>query len=552
LTPRVTPEGRYLHDFDTRDLPRFSSDVLVVGAGIAGLSAALAAADRGASVRLLAKDARDRCNTACAQGGIAVSIDPTDSAESHADDTLRTGGGISDPAVVALVTRAAPAAFESLVARGARFDRTDGSYDLGREGAHSHRRIVHACGDSTGAEIMRVLSEAVDAHPAIRCHEESYAIDLLTAADDSCVGVLVRGSTGALHVALAPSVILAAGGAGRLFRETSNVRGATGDGIAAAYRAGATLRDMEFVQFHPTTLYLAGTDRILVTEAVRGEGAHIVDDHGVRFLPDVHPDAELAPRDVVSRAIVERLQRPDVTGVFLDLRHWPKRRAAERFPGLQATCAHYGLDPERDRIPVRPAAHYLIGGIAADVDGRTSLPGLFACGEASCTGLHGANRLASNSLLEGLVLGQRTGRTAAESRAEPFRGEIAHRRGRAATGRIDVEDLRKSLVSRMWRSSGVLRDGVGLSAASAALESWRRFLARANLYGRAGFELENLLLLGSLVVAAARRREESRGTHARLDFPERDDARCLGSFRWTAGSDPVFDPLETIASGGKR
>ncbi len=557
----MTPEGRYLQDFDTRDLPRYTSDVLVIGAGIAGLSAALAAADGGASVRLLAKDARERCNTAKAQGGIAVAIDPDDDPTEHASDTLRTGGGLADPAVVDLVTREAPAALEALVARGAQFDQKGpGGFDLGREGAHSHRRIVHAFGDNTGAEIMRALGAAADAHPGIRIQDDGFVLDLLT-AQGRCVGALVRGATGALHVAVARAVVLAAGGAGRLYRETSNVRGATGDGIAAAYRAGATVRDMEFVQFHPTTLYLAGTDRILVTEAVRGEGARIIDNHGERFLPAMHPEGELAPRDVVSRAIVQRLQRPDVTGVFLDLRHWPHGRVAERFPGLQATCARYGIEPERDRIPVRPAAHYLVGGVAADVDGRTSLAGLYACGEASCTGLHGANRLASNSLLEGLVIGQRTGRAAAAARttggADLFAGEIAHRTGRPQNGRareagVDVEDLRKSLISRMWRSAGVLRDGAGLSDAAGAIESWRRFLSRANLYGRAGFELENLLLLGSLVVAAALRREESRGTHARLDFPELDDVRCCGSYRWTAGSEPVFVPLETIPSGGKR
>ena len=550
MTPRITPEGRYLLDFDTRELPRFGSDVLVVGGGIAGLSAALAAANAGASVILLAKDGTKQCNTAWAQGGIAVALDTDDSFDAHAGDTERTGAGLCDPEVVRRVIEGAPEAFEQLVRLGARFDRENGGYALGREGGHSHRRIVHAKGDATGLEVVRTLAAAVEGHAGIRRHTHGFMVDLLT-HDRRCVGAIVRASDGDEYSILARSVILAAGGAGRLYRETSNARGATGDGIAAAYRAGAELRDLEFVQFHPTTLYLAGSDRVLVTEAVRGEGAHLVDDEGRRFLIDVHPDAELAPRDVVSRAIVKHLERPDVHDVYLDLRHWRPGLAERRFPGLYATCARYGLDPERDRIPVRPAAHYLIGGVAADPDGRTSLDGLFACGEASCTGLHGANRLASNSLLEGLVLGRRTGRAAAGERGDRFDGEIAHRTGRASAGRVDIEDLRKSLMSRMWRSAGVLRHADGLEEAGAAIEIWRRFLGQANLHGRAGFELENLLLLGALVVSAARLREESRGTHTRLDFVDRDDERQGGSYHWRRDTEPAFTPKRSRPVGAK-
>jgi len=550
LTPRITPEGRYLLDFDTRELPRFGSDVLVIGGGIAGLSAALSAANAGASVILLAKDSPQQCNTAWAQGGIAVALDSEDSFDSHAGDTERTGAGLCDPAVVRCVIEGAPGSFDELVQLGAQFDRENGGYALGREGGHSHRRIVHAQGDATGSEVVRTLSHVVDKHAGIRRHSTGFMVDLLTHSN-RCVGAIVRGADGNEYSILARSVVLAAGGAGRLFRETSNTRGATGDGIAAAFRAGADLRDLEFVQFHPTTLYLAGSDRVLVTEAVRGEGAHLVDDEGRRFLTDVHPDAELAPRDVVSRAIVRHLKRPDVHDVFLDLRHWKSGLVTRRFPGLAATCARYGLDPERDRIPVRPAAHYMIGGVTADPDGRTSLEGLFACGEASCTGLHGANRLASNSLLEGLVLGRRTGRAAAAERGDRFDGEIAHRTGRADAGRVDIEDLRKALVSRMWRSAGVLRQEDGLHEAAAAIEIWRRFLGQANLHGRAGFELENLLLLGALVVAGARQREESRGTHTRLDCEDRDDKHQLGSYHWRRGAEFEFKPLESRPVGRK-
>ncbi|MHC4940976.1 MAG: L-aspartate oxidase [Planctomycetota bacterium] len=552
MTVQLSPEGRYLLDFDTRHLPHYAVDVLVVGGGIAGMQAALAAADAGASVLLLAKGPPEQTNTAWAQGGVAVAVDPSDSAESHAADTERTGCGLADPAVVTPVTEQAPAALEELIARGANFDRDEnGALSLGQEGAHSHRRVVHARGDATGREMIRALCAAVDEHAGIRTHD-AFLIDVLT-KDGVCVGALLRETDGRLAAAFAGSTVLAAGGAGRLYRETSNTRESTGDGVAAAFRAGAEVRDAEFVQFHPTTLYLAGSPRVLVTEAVRGEGAYVIDDRGERFLPEIHPDAELAPRDVVSRAIVEHLARDDVRDIFLDLRHFPEGKVQARFPGLFQTCAQHDLDPSRDLVPVRPAAHYFIGGVAVDLDGRSTVPGLFACGEVSCTGLHGANRLASNSLLEGLVLGARTGRAAAADRRARFDGAIAHRAGRDfVTLRIDIEDLRKSLISRMWRCVGILREADGLAESAAAIESWRRFVAHVPHFGRAGFELDNLLLLGALVTAAATLREESRGTHARLDFSARNDERFLGRFGWRANQKPEFIPMETVRVGRDR
>jgi len=533
-------------------MPQYAADVLVVGGGIAGLQAALAAGDAGASVLLIAKGPPDDTNTAWAQGGVAVAVDPDDSPALHAADTERTGCGLADPAVVDAITKEAPHALEEVIRRGARFDREeDDGLALGQEGAHSRRRIVHAQGDATGREIMRALHVAAAAHPAIRLHP-AFLLDLLT-ADGACVGAILREPDGRWAAVFAGSTVLATGGAGRLFRESSNTRASTGDGIAAAFRAGATLRDVEFVQFHPTTLYLAGSPRVLVTEAVRGEGAHLIDDRGERFLADVHPDAELAPRDVVSRAIVQHLSRDDVRDVFLDLRHFPPGRVARRFPGLHRTCALHHLDPARDPIPVRPAAHYFIGGVASDLDGRTSVARLRACGEVSCSGLHGANRLASNSLLEGLVLGARAGRAAAADGGPRFDGAIAHRSGRAeAEPRLDVEDLRKSLMSRMWRSVGILRDAGGLRAAKGAIERWRQLVGGAVHFGRAGFELDNLLLLGAVVTAAATFREESRGTHARLDFPARDDGRFLGRVSWRPNVQPVFQPMETVPSGRDR
>ena len=552
MTTLDPPEPRHRLSFDTRHASRVTTDVLVVGGGVAGLSAALAAAQT-ACVLVLLKDPPRDSNTALAQGGIAVALDPQDSVAAHAADTLRTGCGLADAQVVKRVIAAAPSALEGLVELGAVFDGPADRPDLGREGGHGRRRIVHAHGDATGAECSRVLVDAVRAHARIEMRTGVFVAELLE-AEGRCVGVVAL--VGGVHVAVfARSVILAAGGAGRLYRETSNSQGATGDGIAAAYRAGARLGDLEFVQFHPTTLYLAGTRRVLITEAVRGEGAHIVDDRGRRFLLQDHAEGELAPRDVVSREIVRHLGRPDVRNVYLDLTHLPAERARKRFPGLQATCARYGLDLERDRIPVRPAAHYFIGGVICDEAGRSSIPGLYVCGEAACSGLHGANRLASNSLLEGLVLGRRTGSVAAEEGARHglFEGELAGATTDAAgaAAATDLEDLRRSLVSLMWRDVGIARDDAGLSRAAGAIASWRRFLDTVRSEDRMGCELANLLTLAALVTDAATRRAESRGTHWRNDHPQADRSG-RGHWVWERGVPPRFElhPDATAAPAG--
>jgi len=550
LRIELPDEGRYLLAFDSRDLPRYTPDILVMGSGIAGMSSALAAAEEGARVLMVLKDPPEQANTAWAQGGIAAAVEENGSVEAHIADTMRVGGSLCDLEVVRSVVSEAPAAIRRLVDLGTRFDHDEGGrFSLGREAGHSVPRVLHAHGDATGVELVRSLVEATARHPGIHILTGVFVIDLLT-ADGRCVGALARRRHGELVTILARAVIVASGGVGRLFRETSNVRGATGDGIAAAFRAGAAVRDVEFVQFHPTTLYLAGSERTLITEAVRGDGALIIDNLGRRFVADVHPAAELAPRDVVSRAILEHFARREVTDVYLDMRHWPAGHVKKRFPGLARICGHYDLDPEQHPIPVRPAAHYFIGGIVADLDGRTDLDGLFACGEAACTGLHGANRLASNSLLEGVVLGHRAGLAASASRAAHFHGDIFHSDARTADAAlVDVDDLRKSLVSRMWRCAGILRDEAGLSDAVEAIVRWRIFLSRVKLSRRAGFELENLLLLGNLVTAAATLRRESRGTHYRSDFSEPDDTEFQGSFHWSRDTDARFQGLEQEPRG---
>ncbi|HEX5030762.1 MAG TPA: L-aspartate oxidase [Candidatus Eisenbacteria bacterium] len=549
MSGQLAPEGRYLLDFDTRDLPSRETDVLVIGGGVAGLSAALVAAESG-SVLVIEKDEPEICNTAWAQGGVAAALGGGDNPAAHAADTIRTGCGLCDEEVVERVVGGASEAIDRLVAMGARFDREDGGFDLTQEGGHGRRRVLHR-GDTTGLEIIRALLRSVARIPRIQMVSRLFVTDLLTEGG-RCVGALVLDRQGAVTSVFAKSVVVASGGAGRLYRETSNVRGATGDGIAAAFRAGAALKDLEFVQFHPTTLYLAGVDRILVTEAVRGEGAHIVDNEGRRFLAEAHPSAELAPRDVVSRAIVAHLGRPGVTGVFLDMRHWPTGRARARFPGLVESCVRYGIDPERDLVPVRPAAHYFIGGIASGLDGVTTLPGLFACGEAACSGMHGANRLASNSLLEGLVLGARAGRAASAHAAQATAplAHVRHAAGRTIEEReIDIEDLRKSLLSCTWRLAGIMRDGAGLEEASAAIRPWRFFSGKVRHRRWGGLELENLLLLGSMVTASAALRLESRGTHARREHPSADDARFLGSYVWTRERGAEFRPRTARSHG---
>jgi len=524
------PGPRWLLPFDTFRLPHHLTDVLVVGSGVAGYSAALEAARSGARVLLVAKGDLDASNTGWAQGGVAAVMNGrSESVEAHVRDTLDVGQGLCDPAVVRDVVEAAGARVRALVELGARFDGEPGSPALALEGGHSEPRVVHARGDATGAEIRDTLRRAASTSPSIDLWPRAFVVDILTDDAGRCRGALLLTAQG-LRSVWAGAVVLASGGFAHIYRESTNVPGATGDGVAAAYRAGAVLRDLEFVQFHPTTLYLAGVPRILISEAVRGEGAHLVDDKGRRFASDSDPRGELAPRDVVSRAILRQLARPDVQGVFLDMTHLGPRIAA-RFPGIAAACHAHGLDVARDLIPVRPAAHYTIGGVLVDREGATSVPGLFAAGEVTSSGLHGANRLASNSLLEGLVLGHRTGAAAARaSRAEP--PQPVHVRGEGTgadrAGHLDEEDLRASLRALLWRMIGIERHGGNLTGAVAAIGGWEGFARRVGPDSVERLTLLDMLCVAQCVAQASLLREESRGTHFRRDFPERNDSlwRC--------------------------
>lgn len=517
---------RYLTSFDARRDLHLFTDILIIGGGIAGLRAALEVPND-LEVLVVTKDSIRESNSAYAQGGIAGVMSPEDRFENHIEDTLAAGAGLCQRDVVELVVREAPQQIADLIHWGTVFDQENGQIALTREGGHSHRRIVHALGDATGYEVMRAIIAKVKATPNIALRDDTFTLDLLT-ANGVCVGaILWRKDVGRI-LAWAKQVILASGGAGMVYRETTNPPVATGDGMAIAYRAGAELRDMEFMQFHPTVLYVAGSARYLISEAVRGEGAYLRDVTGRRFMLDEDPRGELAPRDVVSQAIFRTMERTQHPNVYLDLSHLDRQMVRERFPGINRVCKSFGLDITRDRIPVRPGAHYMIGGVRIDKTGRTSIPGLWAAGEVTSSGLHGANRLASNSLLEGLVFGTLCARGASEAaRQQPRPVQPLRLRHTvppsASHDPLDVADLTNSLRSLMVRKMGIVRERSSLLEAKQNVEFWCRYVLRREFHDRAGWELQNLLTIARLMIGSALEREESRGTHCRSDFPQRDD-----------------------------
>ncbi len=516
-----------------------ASDVVVVGAGIAGLAAALGAARRRRVTVLTKAPLGAGGASPWAQGGIAAAVGRDDSPRLHAEDTLAAGAGLADPEIVALLTAEGPRRIARLVRLGARFDRDRrGDLELVREGAHRRRRVLHAQGDSTGAEIVRALTAAVAGAPGISVVEDAFASDLVR-IDGRVVGVVAvhggaDGGGGRRVLHLAPAVVLATGGIGRAFLHTTNPPEATGDGLAMAARAGARLADLEFVQFHPTALAVPGADPLpLLTEALRGEGSTVVDEEGRRFLLDEDARGELAPRDLVARAIWRQLRAGG--RVFLDARQAVGESFPERFPTVFRLCRAHGIDPRREPLPVAPAAHYHMGGVAVEARGRTSLVGLWACGEVTSTGAHGANRLASNSLLEALVFGARV----AEDLRLALPPPAGEREGLAALAesprprRVAGDEARLAALRRtMWDQVGVERDAASLEAALAAIDR----LAAEHPSGAAGDatggELRNLLTVGRLVAAAALARRESRGSHFRRDHPAEDPEQRRRAF-WT-------------------
>lgn len=531
----VPPKRRYLVQFNPKRVPHLFTDVLIIGAGITGIRAALAV-DPKLNVVLATKDRLKESNSAYAQGGIASVFDPVDDFANHVADTLAAGKGLCDPSIVETVVREAPERIRELIAMGAHFDQADGEIALTQEGGHSHRRVVHALGDATGKEVMRALIERIRRDPNCDIWENTFTIDLLT-HEGECRGALVWNASHGKTFVWAKQTILSTGGAGRLYRETTNPEIATADGHAMAFRAGCALRDMEFMQFHPTVLYIAGSSRHLISEAARGEGGILRDSHGHRFMPDYDPAAELAPRDIVSRSITRQMEKTRHHCVYLDLSHLPRELVMQRFPHIGQVCAQFGLDLMRDLIPVRPGAHYMIGGITVNDEAQASIPRLWAAGEVTSSGLHGANRLASNSLLEGLVFGLRAGRNAsaaASGETDRFTAPPLTSDGHPATSMeseatdspesatLRLDDLLNSLNSEMWRNVGIERNAVDLESARQQIEFWDRYVGPQEFAMTKGWELQNLLLVARLMVAAAIARTESRGTHARSDFPQTD------------------------------
>jgi L-aspartate oxidase len=526
---------RYLASFDTARLSHETVDVLVIGTGVAGMTAAITAARGGAATLMVNKAGLEDSNTSWAKGGIAAVVADDDSFEAHVRDTLAVGDGLCNEAVVRAVVEAAPHAIELLRSFGARFDEaTPGEPHLGREGGHSGRRILHAGGDATGAEVSRALLEACRATENLRAYKNTFVLDLLTEGS-RCLGALMLRRNEP-HAVWANTVILAAGGIGRLYRESSNPPVATGDGHAMALRAGATLRDMEMVQFHPTLLYVAGLDRRLITEALRGHGAYLRNSRGERFMLGVHELAELAPRDVVARAINAEMRRTGDAAAFLDVTHLDQAELRQRFPTFMRACDDAVIDPSRSWVPVRPGPHYMMGGVAADLDGRTDVDGLLAVGEVSSTGLHGANRLASNSLLEGLVCGERAGALAALRGA--MRGKpphLAFERPTRSTRRVDIQDLTEAVRGAMWRYLGVERDERGMTELKHQLEGWQRTAGEQERRYPSEWQLENMIAVALAMTESALARRESRGVHFRSDFPASDPHWQQRHTRWRMG-----------------
>jgi L-aspartate oxidase len=503
------------------------TDFVVIGAGVAGLRAAIELAGAGRVLVLAKKEVTDS-NTQYAQGGIAAALSDEDEVSLHLQDTLLAGDGLCNPEAVKVLVEEGPERIEELIAWGTHFDRNGTRLVFGREGAHSRNRILHAQGDSTGREILRALYAKTQTLRNISVREFEFSTELDTNGA-RIAGVLVIDEKGLPQQICCSAVLLATGGMGQLYRNTTNPEVATGDGIAMAHRAGAEISDMEFIQFHPTALYVKKAPRFLLSEALRGEGACLRNIELDRFMGKYHPLAELAPRDVVARAIMHEMEvtRAKDPFVYLDLTHLTPEKIKKRFPRIYSTCLQYNVDITEDLIPIRPAAHYSMGGVRTDLDGRTSIAGLYAAGEAAATGVHGANRLASNSLLEGLVYGSRAGSAMRNELQRLHKPGSSMKKAASQNGPVDagVEELIGQVQDIMWKDAGVVRTRSGMQGAIKALESLTARVAHPRT--RRTWEAANLHLAGLLVVRAALAREESRGAHYRTDYPLHDDKKFL-------------------------
>ncbi|NQU75083.1 MAG: L-aspartate oxidase [Planctomycetes bacterium] len=529
---RAYLKRRYLVSFEARRLPHIFTDVLVIGGGAAGLRAAIEAAKYGQAL-MIVKSAMTESNSSQAQGGIAAVLDERDSPALHVADTLAVGADLCDERVVEKVVGEAADHICELVEWGALFDSNGERFDLAREGGHSQRRIVHAHGDATGWEIIRALLEKARQTDRLKIFDHCFVLDLLTdpvegGPGSACVGAICWHQRYGLQMIWARQTILASGGAGALWRETTNPPQATADGLAIAFRAGVTLADMEMMQFHPTALYIAGASRSLISEAVRGEGGKLVDKFGRRFMGDYHSDCELAPRDVVARAILSQMLKTAGTHVSLDVSQIGVEQFAKRFPRITEQCLKFGIEPGWDLIPVRPAAHYMIGGAHVDIEGRTGLERLYSCGESACTGLHGANRLGSNSLIEALVFGRQCGRGAGESLSlandKLAAKDLSFVNEPSQRTEMDVLDIRNSLRALMWRNVGPTRTSERLAETLEIIDFWCRYVLDKQFDQPCDWEVQNMLTAARLIAASALKRTESRGVHFREDFPDTDPA----------------------------
>ncbi|MBU4562152.1 L-aspartate oxidase [bacterium] len=518
---------RYLINFDLSKVKKIYTDFLIVGSGIAGLYTSLKIYDKG-EVVLLTKSKLKESSTEYAQGGIAVALGDKDSPHLHMEDTLKAGANFCDPEAVEVLVTEGPKCVEELIELGTKFDKVEGKYKTALEAAHQRPRILRAHGDATGAEIERSLSEKVINENKIKIKENILVIDIIT-EHNTCYGLLALDSnTNEIIAYLATATILASGGAGQLFSNTTNPKVATGDGIAMAYRGGAKVTDLEFIQFHPTALYHQGSPKFLISEAVRGEGAILKNIKGEPFMQSYHSLAELAPRDIVARAIFDQMKKTKNDYVLLDATKI-KNKFSQRFPTIYKNCLDLNIDPEKKYIPVAPAAHYTMGGIKTDTWGQTNLTNLYACGECASTGVHGANRLASNSLLEGLVFGNRIAQKIKENKSlfsQKIDEEIniSYNIPRKKIREFDPKQITKELQKLMWDKVGIIRNSSDLKKARQKISEWK-FIFKSKLKTTEDFELANLIILADLITNSALQREESRGVHYRKDFPDRDDIK---------------------------
>lgn len=520
-----------------RGTPIIYSDFLIIGGGIAGLFTALKAANYG-TVIVLIKKSINESNTKLAQGGIAAAIHEEDSPFLHLEDTLEAGAGLCNIEAVDVLVREGPMRVRELMKAGVTFDMKDGTVSLAREGAHSKARVLHAA-DATGEEIRRGLEMKCLSSPDITIIEDQFLIDILTHnSKRECYGALVYDKKESANKAyIAKATIIATGGTGQLYKYTTNPDVATADGMAAAYRAGCSLTDMEFIQFHPTVLFSHDRERFLISEAVRGEGALLYNQAGERFMPNYHPLKELAPRDVVSRAIVNECQKLKNDYVYLDMSNIPN--VEKRFPNIFLTCQKRGINIYEDYVPVSPAAHYTMGGITTNTEGQTNIYGLYACGETACTGVHGANRLASNSLLDGIVFGQRIVDNAEEilyrrsinidEIFSSFALDWVHKRG---NGNINPLEAKEILQNIMWENVGIIRNEDSLKIANFTIERLYNHLTIADSKTDY-YEVLNMLTVAKVIVQAALWRKESRGGHFRSDYPDRNDVRWVNHMSFT-------------------